>query len=237
MRLIVLPPDGGGIYQGALVIEPQAGWITYWKEPGDAGIPPTVTPHEGSAFSVEEIAFPVPKLLDKSGLRDIGYDATVLLPVTLKGPADGGEHAIDIQAFIGVCQNICIPFQADLSLSIDTAAPANPVEAALVARARTTLPEAPSETFRIVAHTMHDDHKQLDLTLELPEGVTDPQIFVTGPSGHVFMDHDVLKRENGRMEVAVKIGKLPKNYSISGQEWGVLILGNDRAMESALAFE
>src|SRR3546814_18929127 len=59
MRLVALPPDADGTVRGALQIEPKPGWITYWREPGDAGIPPHVTFSEQAGVTLEQISYPV----------------------------------------------------------------------------------------------------------------------------------------------------------------------------------
>ena len=88
MRLVVLPADAHGQRAGALQIEPSPGWITYWREPGDAGIPPSITLAPDGGYTLTEIAYPVPKLIDSGDLHDIGYDGPVTLPLIPSGPAD-----------------------------------------------------------------------------------------------------------------------------------------------------
>src|SRR3546814_19049068 len=56
MRLVALPPDADGTVRGALQIEPKPGWITYWREPGDAGIPPHVTLSKPAGVTLEQIS-------------------------------------------------------------------------------------------------------------------------------------------------------------------------------------
>ena len=84
MRLILLPETGDGVRHGALVIEPKPGWITYWKEPGDVGIPPAITPAPGVSYTVDSVGFPVPKVLMNGDMIDVGYDHPVTLPLTLR---------------------------------------------------------------------------------------------------------------------------------------------------------
>ena len=98
MRLVVLPADEQGNRAAALQIEPSPGWITYWREPGDAGIPPSITLAPDSGYKISEIGYPVPKRLDNGDLRDIGYDGAVTLPLVLSGPAGGASSGISIPA-------------------------------------------------------------------------------------------------------------------------------------------
>ena len=77
MRLVALAPDADGHIRAALQIEPEPGWITYWREPGDSGIPPQVSPAPEGNVALEKVAFPVPKLITVGKVKEIGYDAPV----------------------------------------------------------------------------------------------------------------------------------------------------------------
>ncbi|WP_159947068.1 protein-disulfide reductase DsbD domain-containing protein [Rhizobium sp. 18065] len=236
MRLVLLPADPDGRREGALVIEPNPGWITYWKEPGDVGIPPALTLPPGSTAAIESIGFPVPKVLDNSGMRDVGYDHAVTLPLVIAGVGAGAD-TLTVNAFIGVCKNICIPFQADLTVALSSGDAAVAEEVAMISAARQRLPEAPSDDFAVTHYAMRSDLKQLDLTLRLPAGTQAPQVFVSGPSGHVFLDGKAEILEDGKVQVSVPIGKLPKTYTLTGKHWGILVLAAGRAMETTLAFD
>ncbi|NYJ11194.1 DsbC/DsbD-like thiol-disulfide interchange protein [Rhizobium leguminosarum] len=241
MRLVALAPDAGGKIRAALQIEPKPGWITYWKEPGGNGIPPQVTIAAGSAVTLDAIAYPVPKHFFNGAIEDIAYDAPVTLPLTLKA-AGKGPVEIDAVAFIGICKDICIPFQANFQLKLGPAIQSHPEEETILRAAETRLPQPPSTDFEVTAHAMSPDRKTLSLTLVLPakgsgESKGAPDIIVTGPSGYAFTKQIGGKRDGASFKVDVAIGKLPDNYDISGKRWGVLVIDGARAMETTLAFE
>lgn len=235
MRLILLPADPAGTREGALVIEPQPGWVTYWKEPGDVGIPPSLTPAPGASYAVSRIDFPPPKLLDAGGMRDVGYDQPVVLPLTLSGSA--GDDPVTLSAFIGVCRNICIPFQAELTVASSAGETEIEAEKALITTARAALPEAPSPGFSAQHHMLQPDLKRLDVTLSLPPSSVPPRFFLTGPSGYVFVEGTFSTAADGQTLLSVPIRKLPKKYTPSGKQWGLLVMSGDRAMETTLAFD
>jgi DsbC/DsbD-like thiol-disulfide interchange protein len=235
MRLILLPEGSDGLRQGALVIEPKPGWITYWKEPGDVGIPPAITPAPGALTTVETIGFPVPKVLMNGEMIDVGYDHPVTLPLSLKHAPN--DKAVTLSAFVGVCQNICIPFQADLSVAPDPSGTANPVESALVAAAHARVPAGPSEDFHVIDHRMSADEKQLVVRLKMPASASAPKVFVSGPSGHVFVTAEASSGAAGETVLTVPIGKLPKKYKLAGKHWGILVVSGNHAMETVLAFD
>lgn len=233
MRLVLLPAKPDGTRDGALVIEPQPGWVTYWKEPGDVGIPPSLTTPKGAAYAVTRVEFPVPKLLNAGGMRDVGYDAPVTLPFRLSGTEDGTP--VTLHVFIGVCLNICIPFQADLTVMPSDEAVMD--ETALLETARARLPEAPSADFSVTGFTMQPDRKQLDVSLTIPAGTSPSAFFLQGPSGYVFIDGKFTDGPDQTMTLSVPIRKLPKTYTLAGKHWNLLVIAGNRAMEAPLAFD
>ncbi|MBB6483006.1 protein-disulfide reductase DsbD domain-containing protein [Rhizobium lusitanum] len=237
MRLVALPPDAEGHIRAALQIEPQPGWITYWREPGQSGIPPQVTAKPESGVTLEKTSYPVPKQIVVGNIHEIGYDAPVTLPldfrVTGKPPTK-----LELTAFIGLCKEICIPFQADYSLPLSAGEKPTAHELALLDAAKALLPQGPSSDFAVQSHSFSADAKNLSLRLALPETAGNaPDIYVTGPAGYVFFQQANAKREGGVYSTDIAIGKLPKNYDIKGKSWGILVVDGDRAIETTLAFE
>lgn len=100
---------------------PDPGWHTYWKNPGDSGLPTTLdwTLPEGAQAS--DIAWPYPEAMPMGHLINYGYEDEHLLPVTIDVPARltvGDEFRIEVRAEWLVCEEICIPGDADLSLTL-----------------------------------------------------------------------------------------------------------------------
>ncbi|MBP2447064.1 protein-disulfide reductase DsbD domain-containing protein [Rhizobium leguminosarum] len=237
MRLVALAPDAAGKIRAALQIEPKPGWITYWKEPGNTGIPPQFTLAADSGVTLDAIGYPVPKHFFNGAVEDIAYDAPVTLPLSLNA-AGKGEVEIDALAFIGICKDICIPFQANFQLKLGPAIQSHRQEEAILAAADASLPKPPSADFDVTAHAMAADRKTLSLTLALPaEGKGAPDIIVTGPSGYAFTKQIGGKRDGAVFKTDVAIGKLPNDYDISGKRWGVLVIDGERAMETTVPFE
>lgn len=238
MRLIALPPERDGTIHGGLQIEPKPGWITYWREPGSSGIPPQITVAPESGVTLKEIRYPVPKHIKDGKVDDIGYDAPVVLPLTFKADGDGAPGAINATAFIGICKELCVPFQAAFELPLSSARQSRPEEEALLEQAEKALPEEASSGFQVVSHKMSADMKELWLEIALPGGGdTAPQVIVTGPNGYVFTKQLMSKRDGKTFSTSVAIGKLPRNYALKGKTWHALVIDGGRAMETPLAFE
>jgi|SRR5271166_388616 len=116
------------------------GAITYWRDPGDAGLPPAFDFSGSDNVAAVEPVFPAPKRIKEAdGGEAFGYDADVVLPlrVTPRDPAKAVTLAL--RANYAVCEKICLPAQARLALTLPPAGGspyAGLVEAALAASPR-----------------------------------------------------------------------------------------------------
>ena len=236
MRIVALSPGSDGTVRGALQIEPNPGWMTYWKEPGDAGIPPQLIVSPDKGVVLTRLAYPVPKRIDNGPLRDIGYDHPVTLPFELSVKDPTKPLSIGVSAFVGLCRNICIPFQAEFELALASEGATPVQEAMLLASAEANLPEPPSDDFGVTQYTL-SGNEMLQLKLRLPATTAaPPQVIVTGPQGHAFFDSQNGSKDGDQYVLDIPIEKLPKDYEMRGKRWGILVIAGDRAMETSLAF-
>lgn len=104
----------------------QPGWHVYWKFPGDAGLPPTITWQLPEGWVIGEIEWPLPQRYTETGpLTTYGYSDSVMLLVSVTPPADAAPvSAIMLHARINwlVCHEECIPGKADVELQLPMAA-------------------------------------------------------------------------------------------------------------------
>ena len=131
--------DGRHVAAVRIALDP--GWKTYWRAPGDGGIPPEFR-WRATNLATAAVHFPVPDVFDQGGLTSIGYRDGVILPVVLT-PADPGvgiSGTLDLA--IGVCQAVCVPVEMRLSVDL----PAGPgAEDAAIARALQDRPATAAE--------------------------------------------------------------------------------------------
>jgi len=124
-------------------LEMDEGWHTYWRNPGDSGLPTRARWELPGGFSAGEIRWPYPMRFRTGPLVSYGYEGDVLLPVEIRVPASIGAPEVRIAARVDwlECQEACLPGRADLSLTLPVraTAAAGP-HAALFAEARRRLP-------------------------------------------------------------------------------------------------
>ncbi len=176
-------PDAQGNLAGALEIDLKPGWKTYWRDPGSAGVPPTVAPASGDGFVSAEIAFPSPERLDADGTEMIGYKHSVTLPLTLRFAPGVAAGRIEAAVFLGICERICIPVGGQIAVDV-AEAPENPDDSAAVNAARAALPPPASPEFRV--EPIEGGSDTLLLTATVPQGAEVTDLFVATPEGYVL---------------------------------------------------
>lgn len=103
-----------------LSIQHQPHWHTYWKNPGDSGLPTTLNWQLPAGFEAGEVMWPTPQRLPIGPLVNFGYEGQLLLPVKLVVPADfrGDTLPVKLHAEWLVCKEVCIPEAGDFALSL-----------------------------------------------------------------------------------------------------------------------
>jgi DsbC/DsbD-like thiol-disulfide interchange protein len=182
VRLITSgPPDASGHLRGALQIDLKPGWKTYWREPGSSGVPPSIdtspSPHVLSAV----LDFPAPERHFDGDLPWSGYGHPVSFPVTFT-VEPGTLAPIEVDVFIGICETICIPLAARLTLD-PSALPEDSADAAQVANAFDGLPQAASDGFGVTFREAIDGKAMFEATL--PPDALDADLFLAA-EGYVF---------------------------------------------------
>jgi DsbC/DsbD-like thiol-disulfide interchange protein len=128
--------NGGHMAAVELMLAP--GWKTYWRSPGDAGIPPSFDWSGSENVKSVRLHWPAPVVFHTNGMQTIGYHDSLILPVEITPENPSEPIRLRVRMELGVCDEICLP--AALDLATDLAAPGAPdasIKAALAQRAAT----------------------------------------------------------------------------------------------------
>lgn len=175
VRVVLEENKHAGELRGALQIDLNPGWKTYWRNPGDAGVPPQLN-IEGNSFA--RIDFPAPVNFGAGDEGGIGYTHPVLLPLTFT-VMPNAEH-LKGHVFLGVCQKICIPVQAQFDFPL-TAEDTTPSPQAIAARtivetAFDRLPASASADFGVSGAKRQADKAVFDIAV--PDARAPTMLFV-----------------------------------------------------------
>lgn len=238
VRIVAGGQHPDGTIPAILDIRLKPGWKTYWLDPGASGIPPQVSIDPKGGISFSGMRFPAPKSFGDGVGRYTGYDKSVAFPLLLKSEKNG-DLSLNASVFLGICKDICIPLQAEFSLSLPDGAAENPLDEARIEGAVAALPAPPSETFKVKAASFDAAGKRLRLSLAAP-GVstkTPPELFLAGPPGYSFGKPENVTVANGEFTADVPVRVPAKGGALKSGSVLLVARSGERSMETPLAFD
>lgn len=186
IRLVGVAGGARGEVNGGIEIELAEGWKTYWRMPGEAGVPPQFEWTNSTNLGEARVLYPAPSRLAEPGAESIGYKKHVLFPVAAKAAQAGKPVTLKLEVELGVCKDICVPAQAALTLELPTAARSTALPG-LLAEAVQQVPVTSTPDVRnrpqLVASTarLEGPDPQLVVTARFPGGVDAADIFIEAP--------------------------------------------------------
>jgi DsbC/DsbD-like thiol-disulfide interchange protein len=107
-----------GSAEAGLLVELEPGWKTYWKMPGEAGIPPQFDWAGSRNLESVEVMYPVPgRFQDLSG-ETVGYHDQVVFPLLVRSKNAAEPVSLKLDLFFAVCKDVCIPASSEMSLDL-----------------------------------------------------------------------------------------------------------------------
>lgn len=230
--------DGGmtrrGTYLTALDLTLSDGWKTYWRAPGDAGIPPSFD--WGRSDNVGRVSYiwPTPHVFHQGGVQSIGYKTRLVLPIEVT-PLDP-ERPVTLRGTIdiGLCKDVCIPGSLSVDHALDADAKRNPAIAAALADRPYTESEA-----GVVAATCRlspiDGGMRIEARIDMPSAGGDEVAVIEPGNAQIWASQTETRRDGGTLLAAsdlvhVKSGPFALDRSavritVLGQRHSVDIVG------------
>jgi DsbC/DsbD-like thiol-disulfide interchange protein len=126
-------------------IELEDGWKTYWRSPGDSGgIPPTFDWDQSRNLAKAVLLYPGPKRFADAEGVSAGYKKHVVFPIEVTPDGEAPVRLV-LGAFYGICREICVPAEAELSLELARGPVSDPAIAAALEEALAAVPRRLAE--------------------------------------------------------------------------------------------
>lgn len=169
-------PDASGRVLAGLEIDLPIGMKTYWRVPGETGLPPRLDLEGSRGIAGHDLHWPYPSIDRQQGYLDFVYTGRVVMPLDVALSSDAAE--LDLSVFVGICSDICIPADArfNLALSADEAP-----DRANGLRLRQALAHVPQAAPGLIGARY--DAATNELVLDLPPGVDTASIIVACADG------------------------------------------------------
>lgn len=182
-RLLAGGRQGTNLLAGvAVTLDP--GYLTYWRNPGEAGVPPTFDASGSDNVASVAAAFPAPQKLDEGGVEAFGYQDAVTFPLRVTPRDPGRPVTLALTFAYAVCATQCLPASARFRLALPQQV--SPETSAEVERALATVPRettlgapGPVAVERIVAGSA-DGRPGLTVTARASD---QSALFVEAPEG------------------------------------------------------
>ena len=188
VRLVAAPSKtSAGHYMAGLEMNLADGWKTYWRMPGDSGVPPSFDWAGSINLAAAKVLYPAPARMPEAGGTAIGYKGVVLLPIEITPTEPDKRVTLKLSLEFGLCRDICIPVNATFDLVIPPqtagALPPNIAEALeRVPRPAQSRRKTDPDLKRAYVSTEGASSK-LVIEAAFPAGSTNADAFVEAPEG------------------------------------------------------
>ncbi|HMH74511.1 MAG TPA: protein-disulfide reductase DsbD domain-containing protein [Bradyrhizobium sp.] len=223
----------GAVLLGGIAFQLQPGWKTYWRTPGDSGVPPRFDFSKSENIEAVTILWPAPtKFDDGAGGHSLGYKNQIVLPLRIV--AKNADKPVTLRAGINyaVCEKLCIPVEAIAELAF--ASVASTEDSALFA-ALDTVPKPASigDPNPLTIRDVKRDGKSSVLVDVATSDAREVSLFVEGPTPDWALPVPTLLEPSppGVKRFSFELDGLPPGVNPEGAALKLTLVGGDRAYE------
>jgi len=232
MRLL-LGTSADGTMTGGLEVLIEPGWHTYWRNPGESGIPPEFDFSGSTNVASVEVLYPAPERYDDGASVSLVYRDEVVFPLRVEPLRPQTPVVLRVRARFGVCSQICIPTHAESELAADPdQAASDPLADARIAQFEARVPAEPqSGELAIEAATVSDEALLIDVRMP-DSSYTD--LFVDPPAEWLIGQPRFLTRENGISRYRLALPAEIREHGLAGQLLRFVAVAGGSAVEETV---
>src|SRR6266478_6943342 len=223
----------GAVLLGGIAIQLQPGWKTYWRTPGDSGVPPRFDFYKSENIEAVTVLWPAPKKFDDgAGGHSLGYQNEIVLPLRIV--AKNADRPVTLRADINyaVCEKLCIPVEASAELTFSSVAS---TEDSALSAALDTVPKPASigDPNPLTIRDVKRDGKSSVLVDVATSDAREVSLFVEGPTPDWALPVPTLLEPSppGVKRFSFELDGLPPGAKPEGAALKLTLVGGDRAYE------
>ena len=110
--------EPSGNHMAGLAIRLGKDWKTYWRNPGESGIPPLFDWQESTNLAHVTVHWPAPEIFNLQGFTTIGYEDRFVIPIELVPQDKDSDIHVNASLDFGVCRDVCVPVRKQVSKSL-----------------------------------------------------------------------------------------------------------------------
>ena len=223
----------GGVLLGGIAIQLQDGWKTYWRTPGDSGVPPRFDFSKSDNVEAVTVLWPAPmKFDDGAGGHSLGYKKQVVLPLRIVAKNSDKPVTLRAQVSYAVCDKLCIPVEASSELTLASVASTEDgnLSAALDAVPKPANVGDPNPL--TIRDVRRDGDRNVLVDVSAPE-TKDVNLFVEGPTPDWALPIPKLLEHGppGVKRFVFELDGLPPGAKPDGAALKFTLVGGDKAYE------
>ena len=116
----MIKAPGASFLRAGVEIKLDPGWKTYWRQPGDSGVPPTFDFSSSQNVNSVKVLWPAPESFpDGAGGNSIGYVGHIVLPLRVSPKDAAKPSTVHLKLNYAICGNLCVPAEAILELALN----------------------------------------------------------------------------------------------------------------------
>jgi DsbC/DsbD-like thiol-disulfide interchange protein len=222
----------GGAMLGGMAFQLDPGWHTYWRDPGDSGVPPRFDFSKSDNVDAVTVLWPAPQQFDDgAGGRSLGYQTRLLLPLRIVAKRPDQPLTLRVTINYAVCEKLCVPVEASAELAFASAA-SSVDEVLKTALDTVPKPAKIGDDRPLTIRDVRRDGKTVVVDVTAPAG-DDVSLLAEGPTPEWALPVPKLVSSGpaGTRRFAFDLQGLPPGAAAEGAALKLTLLGADQAYE------
>lgn len=220
-----------GDHMAALHLSLAPGWKTYWRAPGDAGIPPLFDWKGSRNLRRIDVLWPTPTVFWQSGMRSVGYKHDLVLPLRITPDADG-TISLRTEMQLGLCNDVCLPHTLEINATLPSGGTTpDPMIASALASAPFTEQEASVRAVRCSIRPIKDGIA-LTAEIDMPSAGGDEQAVIESGQPSVWASEPSSERRGRTLVTESRLMHMEgKPFMLDRSKLRITVLGSDHAVD------
>ncbi|KRQ11139.1 DsbC/DsbD-like thiol-disulfide interchange protein [Bradyrhizobium sp. USDA 4503] len=223
----------GAVLLGGIAFQLQDGWKTYWRTPGDSGVPPRFDFSRSDNVEAVTVMWPAPRQFDDgAGGTSLGYKHQVVLPLRIVAKNPDKPLVLRADINYAVCEKLCVPVEAKAELAFASVAS---TEDAALSEALNAVPKPANIGDPIpfsIRDVKRDGKNNVLVDVSAPES-RDLSLFVEGPTPDWALPVPklVAQAPPGVKRFSFELDGLPPGAKADGAALKLTLVGGDKSYE------
>jgi DsbC/DsbD-like thiol-disulfide interchange protein len=231
--------DGKPTLLAGVQLRMNPGWKTYWKNPGDSGVPPSFDWSGSKNLKHAEVLYPAPHRFADAGGTAMGYDDEVVFPVKLTPEREGEPIVLKLAFDYGLCKDLCVPNDVILGLALDANTGKGDALLLEAFLARVPKPAAPGifPEVKGVEAKLDGDAPELVIDAVFSPGATGTDLFVDAGDVFVPVPLPLGPVADGEQRFAVSFASPSESAAVKGKTLALTLVSNQGSTETLWTVE